>query len=374
MVSDPWCVGIILEVLAGMCGCVGKLLVSFSSRTRKPLVARGCYWCGICITTLVGPLLDASAFSFAPQSIIAPLVGLDVCWTALLSPIILGDTLAISHYVGAILVSSGGGLTAVFGPHGAKIKTLEDAQSRLQDWPALVYAAFFLVYFNVCCIILRSRPVGVGDKARGILLGIMAGGLAGNMYFCSCVTGLFRHSLETGDWGAWQHWLPYILLVGTLGVGLGNIPLITRGLQEYETLFMVTLFEGCHILFACVSGALVLRETEQIQDSWQLASFWASILQICLGLYILQMAPLKGLPGERQMNGRTVSVLKPCRPLLSENSFDSGCKGIRSDSEASVVFKRTWSGFALSRDFVSQNGSIWGSRDKLGSFDSVPRL
>lgn len=358
MVSDPWCVGILLEVLAGMCGCVGKLLVSYSARTRKKLLSRGCYWCGICITTLVGPVLDASAFSFAPQSIIAPLNGLDVCWTALLSPITLGDTLALSHYVGAVLVSSGGGLTAVFGPHGAKIKTLEDAQSRLLDWPALVYAAFFLVYFSLCCITLPSRPVGVGDKARGILLGIMAGGLAGNMYFCSCVTGLFRHSLETGDWRAWQHWLPYVLLVGAVIVGLGNIPFITRGLQEYETLFMVTLFEGCHILFACLSGTLVLREMEDIQDSWQWIAFWASILQICVGLYVLQRAPLKGLQNERHQH------------LLGESSCDPGNKiacgasDVDGRQDAPVVWSSTFSGFALSRPFWdSPNGN--GKRGSL---------
>lgn len=333
-----------------MCGCVGKLLVSYSARTRKKLLARGCYWCGICITTLVGPVLDASAFSFAPQSIIAPLNGLDVCWTALLSPITLGDTLALSHYVGAILVTSGGGLTAVFGPHGAKIKTLEDAQSRLLDWPALVYAAFFLVYFSLCCITLPSRPVGVGDKPRGILLGVMAGGLAGNMYFTSCVTGLFRHSLETGDWRAWQHWLPYILLVGAIGVGLGNIPFITRGLQEYETLFMVTLFEGCHILFACLSGTMVLREMEDIQDSWQWIAFWASILQICVGLYVLQRAPLKGLQGERHQH------------LLGESNCDPGNKrscstnDVGGRQDAPVVWSSTFSGFALSRPFASPNG------------------
>jgi len=365
MVPDPWCLGILLEVLAGMCGCVGKLLVSFSARTKKKLHARGCYWCGVCITTLVGPALDATAFSFAPQSVIAPLNGLDVCWTALLSPITLGDTLVLSHYVGAILVTSGGGLTAVFGPHGAKIKTLEDAQSRLLDWPAFVYVTFFLVYFSLCSIILPSRPVGVGDKARGVLLGVMAGGLAGNMYFTSCVTGLLRHSLEAGDWGAWQHWLPYILLVGTLGVALGNVPIITRGLQEYQTLFMVTLFEGTHILFACISGTLVLREMEEIQDFWQWIAFWASILQICIGLYVLQRAPLKGLNCEKHQH------------LLGESNCDPGSNRTRSDSaidgkhqDAPVLWSSTFagSGFVLSRPFASPNGTTRESMHRTFSY------
>jgi len=351
----------LLEVLAGMCGCLGKLLVSFSARTGKKLQARVCYWCGIFITTLVGPVIDASAFSFAPQSIIAPLNGLDVCWTALLSPITLGDTLVLSHYVGAILVTSGGGLTAVFGPHGAKIRTLEDAQSRLSDWPALVYATFFLVYFSLCCTMLVSRPVGVGDKARGILLGVIAGGLAGNMYFCSCVTGLLRHSLETGDWAAWrQHWLPYFCVVGQCVFALGNIPFITRGLQEYETLFMVTLFEGTHIIFACLSGTLVLREMEDIRDFWQWIAFWASILQICVGLYVLQRAPLKGIRNSSKH-----------QHLLVENNFEKGCKRAHSDSavgrkqDAPVVWSSTFSGVALSRPFASPNSNQKGPLQPL---------
>eukprot|EP00419_Tripos_fusus_P023186 CAMPEP_0172699770 /NCGR_PEP_ID=MMETSP1074-20121228/30427_1 /TAXON_ID=2916 /ORGANISM="Ceratium fusus, Strain PA161109" /LENGTH=353 /DNA_ID=CAMNT_0013521033 /DNA_START=73 /DNA_END=1131 /DNA_ORIENTATION=- len=339
-----WYMGVVLEVVAGMCGAVGKLLVSFSARTPHKRLAGYCYWCGLSITTFVGPALDASAFSFASQSIVAPLNGLGVCWTALLAPITLGDSLASAHLIGAILVSSGGGLTAVFGPHGSTVQTLEDARVRLYDWPSIAYVFAFAAYFVLGCVLLQRRPVGVGDKVRGVLLGALAGGLAGNMYFCSCTTGILRHSIETGDWQAWTHWLPYALATATLSVALGNIPFMARGLQEYEALFMVTLFEGCHILFACISAAFVLKEMDEIRGAGWFA-FWMAVVQICVGLYILQTAPLKVVRCEEPPKQQ--SLLKESTPTKHLHAFTLRDLSLEGGADGAVVWASTFSGVAL---------------------------
>jgi len=347
-----WYMGVVLEVMSGMCGSVGKLLVSFSARTPHERLAGYCYWCGLSITTFVGPALDVSAFSFASQSIVAPLNGLGVCWTAILAPITLGDSLASAHLVGAILVSSGGGLTAVFGPHGSTVQTIEDARERLFDWPSVAYVFGFVAYFVLGCMLLRRRPKGVGDKARGVLLGALAGGLAGNMYFCSCTTGILRHSIESGNWEAWTHWLPYALATATGAVAIGNIPFMARGLQEYEALFMVTLFEGCHILFACISATFVLREMDEISRTWWIA-FWLAVLQICVGLYILQTAPLKVVRCEELPNQQP--LLKDSTPTKHLHAFTLRDLSLDGGADGTVVWASTFSGVALTPKSARSN-------------------
>merc|ERR1712187_208810 len=92
---------------------------------------------------------------------------------------------------------------------------------------------------------------------------------------------------SSGDWSPWTHWLPYLVAVGAILVAVGNVPLMTKGLQEYEALFMVTLFEGCHITVACISGQAVLRELDML--AWpRYSAYCFSVIIILIGLVVIQ--------------------------------------------------------------------------------------
>ena len=70
---------------------------------------------GLVTNTVVGPLIDVSAYSFAPQSLVAPFGGLDVVWNALLAPFILNERLTRHRAVGSMLVMAGSIGSAIFG-------------------------------------------------------------------------------------------------------------------------------------------------------------------------------------------------------------------------------------------------------------------
>eukprot|EP00747_Dinoflagellata_sp_TGD_P063035 gnl/TRDRNA2_/TRDRNA2_153283_c0_seq2.p1 gnl/TRDRNA2_/TRDRNA2_153283_c0~~gnl/TRDRNA2_/TRDRNA2_153283_c0_seq2.p1 ORF type:complete len:275 (-),score=23.32 gnl/TRDRNA2_/TRDRNA2_153283_c0_seq2:5-829(-) len=258
--TDLWVIGILLEISAGIFGTIGKQLVSFSARSSKPRIANLCFISGICITTFVGPILDASAFGFADQSVVAPLGSLDVCWNTLLAPYTLGEKIRRAHISGTVLIATGAALTAIFGPQSDHVATVSDISSTFLRWPVLVYAAGFVLFCTVCIILILTRPAGVGDKMRGAALGALAGGLAGNMYFCTCTMRLLRHAIGDGDWSAWRQVIPYALILAMLAVALGNTPIMAKGLLEYEAVFIVPWLLGCHICVACISGAMVLDE------------------------------------------------------------------------------------------------------------------
>ena len=46
---------------------------------------------GLVFNTACGPLLEVAAYTFAPQSTLAPFGGLDTVWNALLAPCTLGE-------------------------------------------------------------------------------------------------------------------------------------------------------------------------------------------------------------------------------------------------------------------------------------------
>lgn len=56
-----------------------------------------------------------------------------------------------------------------------------------------------------------------------------------------------------------------------------------KALQEYEAIFVVTLFEGSHIVVACVSGAWVLGEMDN-EEPIRRCCYWLCVLIIVAGL------------------------------------------------------------------------------------------
>merc|ERR1719436_1728314 len=109
------------------------------------------------------------------------------------------------------------------------------------------------------------------------------------MYFISAGLGLLRSSASSGDWSAWSNWIPYPVLLGGVAVAVANIPFMTMALQEYEALFVVTLFEGCHITVACITGAWVLGEMDG-EAPMRRSFYWFCISVIGVGLLVIQSA------------------------------------------------------------------------------------
>ena len=133
--SAIWLLGVFLEVLATFVGTVGKQMVRYSTILIDRKVAADAAavvlidpdvsslppavkavttidvgtqtaapkTCGSWITptiairiglfsnTACGPLLEMAAYTFAPQSTLAPFGGLDTVWNALLAPFTLGE-------------------------------------------------------------------------------------------------------------------------------------------------------------------------------------------------------------------------------------------------------------------------------------------
>lgn len=275
--------GMALEITATLFGTVGKQLVCYSKRASDKRRQRLIRVLGMAITTFLGPLSDSAAYALAAQSFVAPLSGLDIVWNALSAPFTLGEKLAGRDVAGTLLVFFGAAFTAVLGPHKEERVHLDVLKGRFLSVTFLVYAAVFACGLISSAYVLRRHPPGSGSRARAIALGGTAGCIAGNMSFLSSALSAVRSSVQTDDWSAFESPFPYVLIVCAGVVALGNIPFLQVGLQEYQALFMVPLFEGCHIFTACISGQVVNKDLRHA-EWWRYVAYWASVLMIVAGL------------------------------------------------------------------------------------------
>mmetsp|Transcript_48887 Transcript_48887/g.156327 ORF Transcript_48887/g.156327 Transcript_48887/m.156327 type:complete len:408 (+) Transcript_48887:91-1314(+) len=296
MASLIW-LGALLGVFASMTGTVGKQLLRFSELQRlkgtKPALclARACLVGGLVLNTIVGPIVDMASYAFAPQSVIAPLGGLDVVWNTLSAPCTLGETLTVQLLLGCGLIAGGATATSCFGSKEDQKFTPEVLKETLFRWTVLAYCVVLLAWllFNILVLIPRSaapkgQPFATGDKLRGLSLGMTAGSIAGNMFCVKAFVEVVQASIEDGKSEYWLDWLPYVLFAGALFFALTNLYFLTKAMREYEALFMGAVFEGSLVVSACVSGTIVFAEMESL-EAWQICIYWLAILAIVVGIF-----------------------------------------------------------------------------------------
>lgn len=293
--------GAILGVLASMSGTAGKQLLRFAhlqglkGTQSARFMSKVAIALGLALNVAIGPLIDMASYAFAPQSIIAPLGGLDVVWNTVSAPCTLGETLTPMLIFGCLLIAGGATATSIFGSHEESEYTPELLKDKLFRWEVFGYCialALWLV-FNILILIPRSAaPKGelfaTGDKIRGLSLGMTAGSIAGNMFCVKAFVEVVQASIRDNEGEYWADWLPYVLLVGAVFFATSNLYFLTKAMREYEALFMGAIFEGSLIVAACVSGCVVFSEMDGLA-AWEVCLYWLAVLVIVAGIMLVAL-------------------------------------------------------------------------------------
>jgi len=279
-------IGIMLEILAAALGTLSKQLIAASEHLKKPWL----FHTGASINIAVGPIVDASAYAFAPQVIIAPFACLDVIFNALTAPYTLHwqkEVLTKVHLIGCGFVALGASLTAVFADFENELYTVYELERQLLRPQSLIYFGIEISAILTVNWFLRKNLLS--PMVRGISLGVIAGVLMGNVFFVKGIVSLVRHSISTGDVDAWLRPTPYICVGFAAGGAIVGHMFMRKGLSEYKGVFMVTIFEGAHISAACLSGTIVMSEMSGA-PWWRYVCYWASVLVIVAGMCFINTA------------------------------------------------------------------------------------
>jgi len=281
-----WYIGVLLEVLSTMSGTVGKQLIRWGEVKKRanPRRAKMALTTGLAMNTVLGPFIDMAAYSFAPQSLIAPFGGLDVVWNAILAPYILHEKMTFLRGFGCVLILLGTTLAGCFGNHTDPEFTLDYLEDTLVNIRVFLYFCVFLAWYLLNRLFLMKFPAG--SRVRGFSLGCTAGTIAGNMFCVKAAIELIQRSIHEEEGEIWLHWLPYVMLLGAVFFALSNVVYMTQGLREYEALFMVTIYEGSMIVTGCISGSIVLLDMNGV-EAWRVFLYFFGVAVIMLGMYVI---------------------------------------------------------------------------------------
>jgi len=268
---------------------IGLQLISHAARLENATSKSFFRILGIALAMIIGPLVEVTAYAFAPQALLAPINGFDVVWNILLAPFTLGEELNWAKGGGTAVVFSGCLIAPAFGPHVVHYDTLQDLRRNFLSVRFATYTAVFWSMLLLGVLLLKRRtaqyPYGK-DIVRGALIGIGGGAVAGQTYFLSAAATLVHNNINIADWSAWLDWLPYLTVGGAIACALLNAVLLNKGLAEFEAMFFVPMFAGSAIIASCISAVVVLRDTISLPN-WRMGLYCFGVLLITIGLAVL---------------------------------------------------------------------------------------
>ena len=288
--NPVWAVGIALEAVATLAGCIGKQMLRYAAISKN----NSFYLVGIVFVSIIDPIFDLSAYTFAAQSIIAPCAGMVIVWNVILAPIFLKEKLTRGRVVATSVVAVGTVCTGIFGSHEEIDYTLDDYLDLF--WrPAAVY-----YYFCFCVFVVGTAATyRTGSPTiRACCMAGLGGALAGNSFATKAAVELSicllpKHQTFIGcsPNPFLTSTAPYFFILTSVTIAVVAIFLLALSLRDQDALYMITVYEGCMVVTGAISGNVVLNEMSG-QTTAQLLMYSLSILTILGGLLMLVQAEM----------------------------------------------------------------------------------
>eukprot|EP00930_Biecheleria_cincta_P084632 TRINITY_DN74081_c0_g1_i1.p1 TRINITY_DN74081_c0_g1~~TRINITY_DN74081_c0_g1_i1.p1 ORF type:complete len:329 (+),score=42.19 TRINITY_DN74081_c0_g1_i1:135-1121(+) len=281
--SMLWLLGVGLAVCGTLVGTVGKQLVRYSAlcqqdgREQKGAIL---LVLGLVMQVVLNPAFDLAGYALAPASVIAPVLGMEVVWNTALAQYFLKETLTTSrlHSSAVILVTVPA--SVLFRQIPKVAWTSQYVMQVIVQSRTLAYAICFGAWYLLNVFVLMRYEKG--SPIRGFSIGATAGSLAGNMW-CAKITAALASTCLSGNCEAWHHWISWATLFGAILFATSNTYYITRGLQEYESLFMVTIYMAALVATNCLSAIVVLAEMDDA-PWWKVTGYTSCILGMIVGM------------------------------------------------------------------------------------------
>ena len=257
---------------------------------------------------LLSPIFDSVGYAFAPAAVIAPFSSFNLLCNIAFAPVLLGEELTCKRCLSSLVVFATATLSIFFKGAHTESWTLERTEATLWNWRILFYGVIFAAWFIFNTVIQKKAPDG--SVIFGFSLGATAGTLAGNMWCTRVAAALAADCVSGKGCAAWTHWIPWVVLVGAIFFAVANVPYMAKGMQKYEALFMVTVFQGSNILANSLSALVILQEMDG-EPWWKLVGYLCCIAGMMLGLLCLVLSEEAACPNESEvnmpMNSQTVS-------------------------------------------------------------------
>jgi len=272
-----WIIGVCLATGAQLSGALAKVLFKsywqYKVRWKQLAISAVSYVCII----IINPVMGLSAYSFAAQSLLAPLSILNLVWNAVLASLILKEKLSKANMVAYLLICSGCCMTSYFGIHEHKSFTYDELMG-------LFLEPMFLIFLvvEVIVAILGANIAWVGEKQYPpwvvrIAYGCLGGMLGGNQFLSKSLSEMISTALKT-DVAIILRPGSLMLIAGTVFVLISGLRMLQKGLKFYTAMSLVPIYQGFFTITMVASALVFFKEYEQFTANMAQAYTFALLL------------------------------------------------------------------------------------------------
>eukprot|EP00471_Norrisiella_sphaerica_P010182 CAMPEP_0184498820 /NCGR_PEP_ID=MMETSP0113_2-20130426/39921_1 /TAXON_ID=91329 /ORGANISM="Norrisiella sphaerica, Strain BC52" /LENGTH=582 /DNA_ID=CAMNT_0026886485 /DNA_START=552 /DNA_END=2300 /DNA_ORIENTATION=+ len=275
--SYAWILGVALATGAQLSGAVAKVLFKHyykvKPRIKKLVILATSYVCII----ILNPVLGLAAYSFAAQSLLAPLSILNLVWNAVLANFVLGETLTKANMVAYVLICSGCMLSSYFGIHTHKDYSYDELMGLFS---APLFKAFMLLELVIGLV--SGYITYVGEKEYPpwivrVMYGCLAGMLGGNQFLSKSLSEVISAAIRD-DYKLILSPGALFLIIGTVLVLVSGLRVLQRGLKNYTAMSLVPIYQGFFTITMVASALVFFREYELFTVKMAQAYFFSLVL------------------------------------------------------------------------------------------------
>lgn len=348
-------VGVVIASLASFVTCLGlnlqKLSLCAPENANKTSFQQPKWVAGL-VCVVVGSIIDFLSFGLAPQSLLAPLAALSLVWNLGMASYLLGEKYTRADIYATILIFVGTGVTISYASHEEKdydLATLMDlwGQERMLSYGILVPMLLGLHYAFIK--VAESGRV-TGRNGKFLRLTGYAGfaGIIGgqSLLFAKSAVELLKDAFHGSD--AFFHIQTYLIIGAMTGCLLLQITYLNTALKNFDSLYVIPVYESYWIIAGVVGGLVYFGEMEQF-DQYQRRMFVLGCFITFSGLFVLTQKE-SSASGDMD-KGQYVEVAK--FDSFEGDSFDVdidtdvNIKGRASSSSNSVEFNDPEDALAL---------------------------
>jgi len=269
-----WVAGFTIALTFSILNSIGINLQKYSLRhdsilTTKRSSCRQPIWIVGFVLICFGSIMDFVAFGMAPQTLLAPLAALSLVWNLLIAPIFHGEAITRENLSATGIIFGGVTITVIFAGHSTPNYNLDDLLKLYHKPLMYLYIGCVVIFLGVMCQTKRRIELtGVGEN--GMYHVVCYGGIAGTLGGQSVLlakstvelvkTEIWGGKEHSDDYDAFQQYQTYLIIVGMVTCLICQIITLNGGLQRFDALLMVPVYQSFWILSSVLGGILYFEE------------------------------------------------------------------------------------------------------------------
>lgn len=272
-VSTVWIIGVTCASLASFLSTFGVNLQKYSHQQndRLPKAQQIPYWrqflwfAGL-ILLISGTIADMVALAFVAQSLIAPLGSITLIANTMVAPCFLGEVLTNKDIIGTVVTAIGCSLSVAFANHSETSYAFRELMYFFFNPGYLIFFIVAMGYLygankHIQRIETSEESIAEMKKTRvRPFLYASIGGTAGafSVTFAKAFVELIKATIQSHNEFLTPG--PYVVIIFLVGFSLMQVHYLNKGLQMFDALFIVPIYQTFWIVGNVFGGIMYYQE------------------------------------------------------------------------------------------------------------------